>query len=358
MKKNISMIAVLFLLLSACDKDSENDNLTPDEPEYPVLWEAVADMHTIGVQNLYVKENELLALTQNFLFQVDLEDMTSENYFLGNYSESWATEIDADFFVKIESSWIYVFNSENPDQFAGFDIQQYLPDFGKFYFPPAWLGDVIVSNDQHVFLTVYRPQIDGVYAAEPRLLFFRVEKDSAGEVSVHDVFESSIDEGYVFGDLTGIYACGDDFLISLNPYTYKVTSDGSWELVFEGRIFDFISHGDMLLGFGDDDLLVSYDDGSSWEVMMSSFPAGFSPWHQKGYSLDDRLLVWDTNNITQIQITESGLDFVSFCIEDLDPGPGKAIHRLALSEKHVFVATQQGLYYKPLDDFWESSLRD
>ncbi len=358
MKKIVPFIAFLFLLLSACEKDSDYDPEPPDEQEEAVLWEPVNGMHSIGVHNLYVTENVLSALAQNFLFKVELEDMSSDSYYLGNFSESWATEINADFFVKIESSWIFVFNSENPDQYAGFDIKQYFPDFGRFYFPPAWLGDVIVSNDQNVFMTVYRPKIDGVYAAEPRLLLFRVEKDSSGEVSVHDVLESSIEEGYVFGDLTGVYSCGESFLISLNPYTYKVAPDGSWKLVFEGRIFDFIRHGDMLLGFGDDDLLVSYDDGSSWEVMTSNFPAGFKPWHQKGFSLDDRLLVWDTYNITQIKLTESGLDFVPFCTEGLDPGPGKAIHRLVFSEKHVFAGTQQGLYYKPLDVFWESSLID
>ncbi len=356
MKNTVLLFALSFFLFSACEKDSDYDPEPPDELEEAVLWEPVAGMHSVGVLNLHVAEDALLALTQNHLFTVDVEEMTSDEYFLGVFSEARGTEINDQFFVKIESPRIFVYNTDNPDQYASFDIKDHFPEFGKFLFPPAWLGDVIVSNNQNVFLTAYRPIVDGIPIAEPRLLLFRAEKDASGEVSVHDFIESAIDADYAYSDLTGIYSCGENFLISLHPYTYKVVPDGSWDLVYEGRIFDFIRHGDKLLGFGDDDLLVSYDDGSSWEVLTSGFPLGLRPWQQKGFCLNDRLLVWDAYYITQIKLTDEGLDLVSFCTEGLDPGPGKNIHRLVMSEEYVFVGTQQGLYYKPLDDFWASDL--
>ncbi len=355
MKNSILLFAMSFLLLSACEKDSDYDPDPPVEEEEAVLWEPVNGMHSVGVLNLHMTENELMALTSNHFFTIDPEEMTSEEYFLGVFSEAQATEINDQFFVKIESSMIFVYNTKNPDQYASFDISEIFPDFGKFFFPPAWLGDVIVSNNQNVFLTVYRPKIDGIYMPEPRLLLFRAEKNTAGEVSLDDFIESAIDTDYIFGDLTGIYSCGENFLISLNPYTYKVKPDGSWELVFEGQIFDFIEHDDMLIGFSDDDLLVSHDDGSNWDILTSSFPLGLRPWQQKGFSLNDRLLVWDTYEIRQIKFTDTGLDFVSFCTEGLDPGPGRNIHRLIMSAEYMFVGTQQGLYYKPLDDFWGST---
>ncbi len=124
---------------------------------------------------------------------------------------------------------------------------------------------------------------------------------------------------------------------------------------FEGRIFDFIRHEDILLGFGDDELIVSYDEGSSWEILTSGFPLELRPWQQKGFSLNDRLLIWDTYDITQIKFTDVGLDVISFCTEGLDPGPGRYIHRLIMTAEYMFVGTQNGLYYKPLDDFWESA---
>ena len=355
MKNNVLLFATFFFLFSACEKDTDYEPEPPDELEEAVLWEPVAGMHSVGVLNLHAAEDALMALTQNHLFTVDMEEMTSEEYFLGIFSEARGTEINDQFFVKIESPRIFVYNMENPDQYASFDIKDHFPDFGKFFFPPAWLGDVIVSNHQNVFLTVYRPEVDGITIAEPRLLLFRAEKDASGDISIHDILESAIDTDYVFGDLTGIYSCGENFLISLHPFTYKVKPDGSWELVYEGRIFDFISHDDKLLGFGDEDLLVSYDDGTTWEILTSGFPSGLRPWQQKGFSLNDRLLIWDAYDIRQIKFTDEGLDFVSFCTEGLDPGPGKYIHRLIMSEKFMFVGTQNGLYYKPLDDFWGST---
>ncbi len=356
MKKIYLLLVMSFLLFSACEKDADYDPVAPEEVEEAVLWEPVAGMHSVGVLNLHVAEDALMALTRNHLFAVDVEGMTSEEYFLGIFSEARGTEINDQFFIKIESPGIFVYNTENPDQYASFDINDHFPDFGKFYFPPAWLGDVIVSNHQNVFLTVYRPEIDGIPLAEPRLLLFRAEKDASGEISIHDVLESAIDTDYVFGDLTGIYSCGENFLISLNPFTYKVTPDGGWELVYEDRIFEFIAHGDKLIGFCDDDLIVSYDEGSSWEILTSGFPPGLRPWQQKGFSLNDRLLIWDAYDITQIKFTDEGLDVISFCTEGLDPGPGRNIHRIIMSEKNIFVGTQQGLYYKALDGFWESAL--
>lgn len=358
MKKSVLLFAFTFLLLSACEKDSDYNPEPPHEEEEVVLWEPVKDMNSISVLNLYKTEDELFALSRGFFHRLELQEMSSDSNYLGNFSESWATEINDLFFVKIESSMIFIYNTDNPDQYTSFDIKEYHPDFGKFYFPPAWLGDAIVSNSQNVFMTVYRPRIDGVFAAEPRLLLFRAEKDASGEVSVHDVIESAIDTDYVFGELTGIYSCGENFLVSLNPFTYKVTPDGSWELVFEGRIFDFIRHGDMLIGFGDDDLLVSYDDGSSWDILTSNLPLGLRPWQQKGFSLNESLLVWDAYHITQIKISDTGLDCVSFCTEGLDPAPGKYIHRMVIGEEYVFAGTQQGLFYKPLNGFWESALEN
>ncbi len=356
MKKYVLLFAMSFFLLSACEKDSDYGPEPPVEEEEAVLWEPVDGMHSVGVLNLHLAKDALMALTQNHLFTVDVEEKTSDEYFLGIFSEASGTEINDQFFVKIESPRIFVYNTENPDQYASFDIKDHFPDFGKFFFPPAWLGDVIVSNNQNVFLTVYRPKVDGITIAEPRLLLFRAEKDASGEVSVSNFIESAIDTDYVFGDLTGIYSCGENFLISLNPFTYKVTSNGDWELVHEDRIFEFIAHGDKLIGFRDNDLTVSYDEGSSWEILTSGFPPGLIPWHQKGFSLNDRLLIWDTYNITQIKFTDEGLDFVSFCTEGLDPGLGRSIHRIIMSAEYIFVGTQNGLYYKPLDDFWESAL--
>ncbi|MDR4988885.1 MAG: hypothetical protein RG741_08630 [Bacteroidales bacterium] len=357
MKKYVSLFAIFLFLLSACEKDTEYEPEIPEEE--PVNWEPVNNMQNIGVLNLHMDEDRLFALGQDFLFTVELDDpeeMEPDDYFLGVFSESRATEINDRFFVKIEASMIFVFNTDNPDQYAGFDIREYYPDFGSFFFPPAWMGDVIVSNDQNIFLTVYRPKVDGVVIAEPRLLLFRAEKDAAGKVSIHDIMESAIDTDYVFGNLTGIYSCGENFLISLNPYTYKVSPDGSWELVFDDRIFDFIKHGEKLLGFGDQDVFVSYDEGSSWEVFVSGFPGGLLAWQQKGLSLNNRLLVWDAYRITQIEITDAGLHCAAFCTEGLDPGPGRYIHRLIVGEEYVFAGTQQGLYYKPVDDFWASTL--
>ncbi|TVQ10236.1 MAG: hypothetical protein EA361_14310 [Bacteroidetes bacterium] len=354
--QSLPFITFLMFFFAACEKDSDNENLVPDEPQDTIVWEPVNQINPEVITNLFVDGGELKVLTKNFYYQLNLNDFSAESHYVGNFSESWATVLNDELFVKIESSWIFVFNANNPEKYTGIDLHDHLDDFGKFFFPSAWLGNVIAINENNVFLTVYRPLLDGVFAAEPRLLLFSAELDAEGNVSVENIISSSIDEGYVFGDLSGVYTCGEDFIISLNPYTYKVTSQGEWTRVFDGRIFNFIPWDGKLLGFGDDDLLISDDGGESWEPLSYNLPPGYRPWQHKGFVHDNQLLIWDTYTISLLDLSGSEGHLKTFCNEGLEPGPGKYIHRIVLTEEYAFVGTGQGLYYKPLEDFLESKI--
>ena len=358
MKQDINRFALFLLLLPflwvACDKDND-DNPEPVDPPEAVIWQPVPGMESIGALNLEIIDGDLLAMTKSFLFRVDEQTSAFENYYLGNFTAGYATMINERFLVKMENSWIFVFNTQNPDELFGFDIKDHFPDFGDFFFPPAVLGDVIVSNDEDVFLTVYRRKEDGITIAEPQLLLFRAELDAQGKVSVHDIMVSSIDEGYIFGDLIGIHSTGQDFIISLIGGTFKVDPQGNWYQVSENRMYNFIEYGDKLLSFVNDDLFVSYDNGDTWES-ISTLPYGLLAWQQKGFVWEDEILIWDAYRITRMRISNDALHLQSYCTEGLDPAPGRYLTRMAAGSENMYVATQKGLFYKPLQDFRESQI--
>jgi hypothetical protein len=352
MKTLTPLLTLLVLFTLACDKDNGPEPVT-EPPVDTVVWQAVPNLENFNVLNLKMIDNELIVISDRYLSRINEQTLSTENHYIGNFLESNMGAINDRFFTRVEKSWIFVFNTDDPEKMYGFDVKDHFPDFGKFFFPPTWMTNVMAVNNQDVFLTVFRPERDGITIAEPQLLLFRAEKDEQGNVSVHNLVRTSIDEGYVFGDLIGIHALQNDFIISLNPLTFKVTPDGNWTEVFEGRIFNFIEMEDKLLGFGDDDLLVSYDLGNSWQVLTSSM-GGLSPWQLKGFRFEDGMVIWDTYRLAMLQIDDEGLQINSFCLNNIETGPGRLIQRMAIGQKNAYLGTKRGLYYKPLEDFWES----
>lgn len=367
MKTKFQLVAIALCSIAfftACQKEMTGPdaaimeaeiNAVSDQGKTASLWTRIESVPSEPILNLAFENGQILATGKNHRYYISPGSFSAKSDFFGVFNEDYSTCLNQEFFTKISGSRIFVYNTRNPLSFAMLDLAKLDPGFGGFSFLPGYLSKSIAMNQNNYFLTVYNSDNSGLKTSNqgPQMVIFRAVTTKSGEVELSDVRLVPVKPGESRPDLLNVFATGERFLVSMGSKTYVVCQQGQYEEVFAEEIYEVIPYNDVLLGFGQDQLLYSKDQGLSWLCIMRKGPAAFSFWMQKGFQVGDCLITSSPTELFKIELDlqNSMVNIQPLPASELELDKENLIYQKIRAGNYMVVATSTGLYYRSIAEF-------
>ena len=350
------------IALSSCQKEAVNPGISGmsmaaeagGSKEKPAnSWKEIEGLSEGPVFNLGYENGEILALGNSMLFKIDPTSMFAKAEHFGTFSEDYSTTLNQHFFTKFSRSSIFVFSTPNPGVFSTLEMERIDPRFGRFIAMTGCNGKALGISGASTCLTAYSRKGSGEMqgASAVFLLLFRTSLSKSGEVVISDVMTIPV-EGLTENDrLLTVFAREDRFIVSFDSKTLVVDANGVYDEVSDDSIFEIIPFIDLLLGFGTDQLLLSRDNGITWNPFSRKAPAHFQYWMQKGFQYQNGLITSSPTAIFRMEIKpDDAMFFIrEIPTDELLLDKEHVIYDMIRTEGSLVVATSKGIFFRPLD---------
>lgn len=316
-------------------------------------WKKIEGLPQGTVFNLTYENGEILALGNNSRFQINPTTQKVQAEKFGSFSEDYSTTINRSFFTKMSKSSIFVFNTENPRQFAKLDLNKLDPEFNTFISLPGSISNAIACSKNNVFVTAYsrNSHIGRAGEAPVMLVVFSTSVSKSGNVVISEVKTIPVKGISSGARLLTVFAWEEKFIVSFDSLTLVVCQDGFFNVVSDQSIFEVVPFNGVLVGFGLDQMLVSRDEGASWNTLIRNKPANFNYWMQKGIPFGNQIISSSPNAIYQIdlKVESSELYISSIATEELGLDKEHLIYDMTRVNNMLYVATSRGIYFKSIE---------
>ncbi len=359
----ISTVIALFLFVSSCSKDVP---LEPEnEPENESSWtiderfvyqdktqlysakisDKLAMIGPYGYTTLHQSEqaspqemNDIQRYAIYFRPSVSVKLPISDRYFVG---------------ASMQNSAILFINSDHPVSSgltASLNIRNVDPDFIEMLSIHSHYGESMAINNQNQTLMAYRAT--STNHSTVKLLLVDVDPGGEGPgiptlLRIRSTKVIVLDDREHYG-FDMIEAVDDHFLVSSQTKTLVVEKDGSYRSVLDRALLRVFKHNDKLYGFGrDGKFYQSSDKGNSWRSSfeVERFLSDVSFTH-----VEDQLVGYRYGQVWKFDFNDSGYEVEELVNTGL---VGNLITSLNEFDGKVYVTTLSGVYYKPLEQFFE-----
>jgi hypothetical protein len=254
------------------------------------------------------------------------------------------------------------FSTKTRNRSAKVDMKMIDPLFEGFSFMENCFSKSIAMNQNNVFLTVYNRinETGTVVQQDPLIILFRAVVNKSGQVVISNVKTVPIKDGKISAKLLTVFPMGEKFLLSVDSKTFVVCQQGQYSEVLNDGIYEIIPFNDMLVAFGDDQLIYSKDQGLSWHTLTRKGPASFTYWMQKGFQLDRYLITSSPTEIyrMELKVEDSMLNIQPVSTKELKLDKEHFIYDKIKTDKYVVIATSRGLFYRTIESFFDSERRE
>jgi|GEM_PF-6578521 len=314
-------------------------------------WKKMEGLPEAPVLNLSYENGEILALGNNYRFKINPSTLKTNAESFGSFSEDYSTTLNQRFFTKISKTSIFVFSTQNPTNSAILDLQKFDPEFDRFISLPGCYSKAIASTEANVFLTAYtRKSTNDRSANGPvSLVVFSTSVSKSGNVVISKVETISVPDLPAGTRLLTVFAWEEKFIVSFDSKTMVVGQDGIYYEVSDQSIFEVIPFQGLLLGFGENQILLSKDAGITWAPYIRNKPGQFNYWEQKGFQFGNGLITSSPTEIFQIDLRVDNPVFYIKQIPSSELGLDKEhiIYDMINVNQTLFVATSRGIFMKP-----------
>lgn len=358
--KTLAISAIV--VLSACQKDPVEPGFEATDKSAPSLesgrtasgWKKMEGLPEAPIFNLSYENGEILALGSDHRLKINPSTLkaTAENF--GSFSENFSTTLNQRFFTKISKASVFVFNTQSPQNLTSLDLLKVDPEFERFISLPGFYSNAIGSTKDNVFLTAYARK--GTSERSSRgpvsLVLFRASISKSGNVFISDVKTIPLPELPASARLLTVFAWEEKFIVSFDSKTIVVGQDGFYNEVSDQSIFEIIPFQGLLLGFGQDQILLSRDAGITWAPHIRNKPGQFKYWEQKGFQFGNGLITSSPTEIYQIDLQADSPVFYIKQIPCSELGLDKEhiIYDMINVNQMLFVATSRGIFMKPMKE--------
>lgn len=373
--KTRNLLTVLVIsaisLMSACQKEYVSPELAETKSGFlpdmekgrrTPTWKRIEGIPEGPIYNLAYENGEILAVGNSFHYRINPSNSRVKSEYFGAFSKDFTTSLNPEFFTKISGSIIYVFSTQNPQSFAKVDMKMIDPLFEGFSFMESCFSKSIAMNQNNVFLTVYNRinETGTAVQQDPLIILFRAIVNKSGQVEISNVKTVPIKDEKINAKLLTVFPMGEKFLLSVDSKTYVVCQQGQYSEVLNDGIYEIIPFNDMLVAFGDDQLIYSKDQGLSWHTLTRKGPASFTYWMQKGFQLDRYLITSSPTEIYRIElkVEDSMLNIQVVSTEELKLDKEHFIYDKIKTDKYVVIATSRGLFYRTIESFLDGERRE
>jgi hypothetical protein len=364
--KTITKLKILaistMVVFSACQKEQVSPEISTFESLSTINsekgriangWKKIEGLPQGTIFNLSYENGELLALGNSERFQINPSTLKVKAENFGSFSEDYSTTINQGFFTKMRKSSIFVFNTENPQNFATLDLNKLDPQFNKFISLPGYYSKAIASSKNNVFLTAYvrNSSIERANETSVLLVVFSTSISKSGNVVISDVKTIPVKGISTGARLLTVFAWEEKFIVSFDSLSMVVCHDGFYNVVSDQSIFEVVPFNGVLVGFGNDQMLVSRDGGITWNTLLRNKPGNFNYWMQKGIQFGNEIITSSPTAIYQIDLKIENSEFYvsQIATDELGLNKEHLIYDLARVNNMLYVATSRGIYYRPIE---------
>ncbi len=145
-------------------------------------------------------------------------------------------------------------------------------------------------------------------------------------------------------EISYIYSANDYFIISSRNEVYKLNSNGDFDLVLGQMLTNIFRVSNVLYAVTPDtkELLMSSDEGNSWQSILSDLPPIMTNFGTHFLSIDANIIFHNSSNIWRYDMTK--LDMVEIDNTGLE---NKEITSLCKFNGLVYASTLSGLFSCP-----------
>lgn len=351
-----------IVVLSACQKDPVEPGFEVTDKSAPSIeagrtasgWKKMEGLPEAPIFNLSYQNGEILALGSDYRLKINPSTLKSTAESFGSFSENYSTTLNQMFFTKISKASIFVFNTQKPQNLASLDLLKLDPEFDRFISLPGFYSNAIASTKDNVLLTAYARKSTNERSSKGpvSLVLFRASISKSGNVFISEVKTIPLPELPASARLLTVFAWEEKFIVSFDSKTIVVGQDGFYNEVSDQSIFEIIPFQGLLLGFGQDQILLSRDGGITWAPHIRNKPAQFNYWEQKGFQFGKGLITSSPTEIFQIDLMPDNPVFYIKQIPCSELGLDKEhiIYDMISVKQMLFIATSKGVFMKQMTD--------
>lgn len=211
------------------------------------------------------------------------------------------------------------------------------------------VSESCVINDRNQALIPYTINNNSWYLLKLALVDVSVRDMPSNYVEIVKTKTISIPEEWQ-QSVHAIESVGEYFFITTQSKVFRVDSKGNIVTVSDTPLLRIIESSGKLYGVGNKSVFISSDKGLTWKEIYN-VQQEFS-WISLS-KVEDKIVGYRYSQLWEITFNENDL-----IVRELDNYgiDGVSITSLSVFDNNVYLSTMSGVFYKPVDDFFESKI--
>ncbi len=365
------VLIILTVLLTNCG--TEEPSLTPQDK---IIWQAMPELtSSLGYMNSHSFNTGLEILgTSSFYKNVIFEAPGTQSAFpLGMYAGSGRLKfpIGRNFYVLTDTDKIIVRSVAGTTTTSiekMIDLKALDENFSQLIDIPYWQGECMAISQEDYLLVAYQAVQNNNVKSTPSFALLQIQAplQNDGELNI---LSTRLIQNDIFPGATTVYRIQsfmNYFFVEMGPYTFRMDNQGKMEKVSDQRL-NIFEYANTLYAFGynlnsdSDEFYKSTNAGASWILLDELSLSTMAPMHFT--SIDNKVVAYSVRHFITFEFSESSYTITQLDDEGLSTD---YITSITLADNNCVVITMRcnelndecGVYYKPLENFFEPKTND
>jgi hypothetical protein len=352
----LSQILLLGLLAVACN----HEEIRPTPPPEPAQWQAHPEVRLDKVlcENMLVTENKLYVVGNNYLLTFNSKHQLESSYFLSSQGitlDNGRPFMNKKFLAYVDNlnQKINIHLINKPQVSTQIDIKSLDSTFRLIYY---CYNQKVAINDQDELLI---PVVSGISNTTAHILRFQLFTNDNNINAVHQQSVVFATSNTGFHNLKNVIAHKNNFIFSIQfEGTFQALPDGAIQKINNITSPYLLKTQDstFVMGYASRSeenfsVLVGVEKAPNvWQSFKTSFKED-GGW-LRYTTIDNKIMSFFNRNLLQwsLDLGKGKYYIKRISLEGLPPYV--AIYDVALFKDKVYVTTHNGLYSKPLKDFF------
>lgn len=211
------------------------------------------------------------------------------------------------------------------------------------------ISECCVINDQNQALIPYTSNINSWYALKLALVDISVREMPSNYVEIIKTETINIPDEW-HHRLHAIESVGEYFFITTQSKVFRMDSKGNIVTVSDTPLLRIIESSGKLYGVSNKSVFISSDKGLTWKEVYNVQQE--LSWISLS-KVDDKIVGYRYSQLWEITFSENDV-----VVRELDNYgiDGVSITSLSVFDNIVYLSTMSGVFYKPVDNFFESKI--
>ncbi len=356
MKQNAIVVFLLAIFAISCSKEPEHIAPKPNADTVKTVWKSHPQVRLDKVfcELAYPTADKLYVLSNDYLltFNAQHELISSQKFTnKGLASSNGRPFMNEQFFgyrMGANFNKIRIHLTQNPSIFTDIDIKTI--DSAAFINPSFKSGTFAINTNGELIIPIRNPQ------PKQKFIIYKISQNNETINITFSAIATAL--GDKFYENATVSAFKEDFYVSASDEIYKIKSNGEINLC-EQNIFDttFLTLNDTVYMWGVEstNYKVAYTYQAPNQNTWKTFATGVGKASGIGFkykNIDNKILMYQGGQIWQWNIDSktNKYEIKTISTRGLE---GQYPRDFFVFRDRVYYASFSGLFYKPLDKFFE-----